>query len=226
MNYQRSQRGGTFLGLILGLVAGLAVALAVAVYVAKVPIPFVNKGATRTNGQDAAEAEKNKDWDPNALLRGKSTPATPASGTPVPPPAEVERGQAAADTPRPPEGGAATATPTPPPTQAARGQGASGDPLGDFANARTRRGGAQDTVDDSTLYYVQVGAFRSPEEAESQRARLLLAGVQAQVSEREQAGRPMYRVRVGPFQNRDAADRVKTRLAGDGFDAVLAGAPR
>jgi cell division protein FtsN len=79
---------------------------------------------------------------------------------------------------------------------------------------------------DPSVYFVQVGAFRSPEEAESQRARLLLSGVQAQVSERDQAGRPMYRVRVGPFQNRDAAERVKTRLAGDGFDAALAGVPR
>ncbi len=86
------QRGGTFLGLLLGVLVGLAAALAVAIYVAKVPVPLVSKNATRTNGQDAAEAEKNKDWDPNAALRGKNgtRPAGPgpaASGSVVPAPA-------------------------------------------------------------------------------------------------------------------------------------------
>jgi len=225
----KTQRGGTFLGLIVGIVIGLAVALSVAIYVAKVPVPFVNKGNTRTNGQDAAEAEKNRDWDPNNLLRGKGTPvsATPAaSDAPIAPPAEVPRGPVA-NTPRPPADAPAPAT------QAARNPGgASDDLLGDIASARARRNATPEPAPvataaaDSLVYFVQVGAFRSPEEAEGQRARLLLAGVQSQVSERDQAGRPMYRVRVGPFQNRDAAERVKTRLAGDGFDAALAGVPR
>ena len=61
MQHNKQQRGGTALGFILGLVVGLAVALAVAVYVTKVPIPFVNKGQTRTPEQDAAESKKNKD---------------------------------------------------------------------------------------------------------------------------------------------------------------------
>ena len=57
--------------------------------------------------------------------------------------------------------------------------------------------------------------------AGGQRARLSLMGVEARVTEREQAGRTVYRVRVGPFQNKDAADRVKDRLDGDGFDSAL-----
>ena len=72
------QAGGTFLGLILGIVIGLGAALAVAVYVTKVPVPFLSKGQSRTTEQDAAEASKNKDWDPNAPLYGKN-PARPAS---------------------------------------------------------------------------------------------------------------------------------------------------
>ena len=65
------------------------------------------------------------------------------------------------------------------------------------------------------------GAFRTPDDAEAQRARLSLMGVEARVTEREQAGRTVYRVRVGPFQNKDAADRVKDRLDGNGFDSAL-----
>ena len=70
------QLGGTFLGFVVGVVFGLAAALAVAVYVTKVPIPFVTKMQSRTADQDAAEAKKNKDWDPNAPLYGK-TPVKP-----------------------------------------------------------------------------------------------------------------------------------------------------
>ena len=76
------QRGGFLIGLIVGLLVGLALALGVALYVAKVPIPFVNKVPQRTAEQDAAEAERNKNWDPNAPLNGKpaARPATPARG--------------------------------------------------------------------------------------------------------------------------------------------------
>ena len=62
------QRGGFAVGLIIGLLIGLALALGVALYVTKVPVPFVNKVPQRTAGQDAAEAEKNKNWDPNLSL--------------------------------------------------------------------------------------------------------------------------------------------------------------
>ncbi|HEV6964147.1 MAG TPA: hypothetical protein VK305_01935, partial [Roseateles sp.] len=60
------QKGGFVLGLIVGLLVGLAIALGVALYITKVPIPFVNKVPQRTAEQDAAEAERNKNWDPNA----------------------------------------------------------------------------------------------------------------------------------------------------------------
>lgn len=64
---KKKQLGGTILGFILGVIVGLGAALAVAVYVTKVPVPFLNKGAARGADQDAAEAQKNKDWDPNSL---------------------------------------------------------------------------------------------------------------------------------------------------------------
>ena len=77
---RQAQRGGTFLGIIIGVVLGLAGALAVAIYVAKVPVPFMNKNQTRKPEQDAAEAQKNKNWDPNAPLYGKH-PVRPASAS-------------------------------------------------------------------------------------------------------------------------------------------------
>ena len=67
----KKQRGGTLLGFILGALAGLGVALALAVYITKVPMPFMTKTPSRTADDAAAEAKKNRDWDPNAALSGK-----------------------------------------------------------------------------------------------------------------------------------------------------------
>src|SRR6187402_2768542 len=74
----RRQQGSFVIGLIVGLLVGLALALGVALYIAKVPVPFVNKVPQRTAEQDAAETEKNKHWDPNSALYGK-TPGKPAA---------------------------------------------------------------------------------------------------------------------------------------------------
>src|SRR5512133_2208433 len=90
---KNSQQGSVIVGIIIGVVLGLAAALAVAVYVTKVPVPFLNKGQSRTAEQDAAETRKNRDWDPNAPLYGKNPakplppapgPAAAASGSPAP----------------------------------------------------------------------------------------------------------------------------------------------
>jgi cell division protein FtsN len=41
------------------------------------------------------------------------------------------------------------------------------------------------------------------------------------MTEREQAGRTVYRVRLGPFEKKDDADAAKARLDGAGVDAAL-----
>ena len=216
------QLGGTLLGLILGIVIGLGIALGVALYMAKVPVPFIHKASSRSTEQDAAEAERNRDWDPNTPLHSRSAggAVTPmpaarsgnnAPSRPVPAPAEVSR----------------------PATQAAQ-QTTSSDPLGDFIAARTarqsqQRAGQEQTVASASpimagepfIYFVQAGAFRDQDEAEAQRARLTLAGIQARVTSHEQAGRTVYRVRIGPFQKKDEADSAKERVVSSGFDAAL-----
>jgi cell division protein FtsN len=90
------------------------------------------------------------------------------------------------------------------------------DPLGDFASARVAAPGA-----DPFIYFVQAGAFRTPEDAEAQRAKLSLMGVDAKVTEREQAGRQVFRVRVGPFEKKDDADHQKEKLESSGVETAL-----
>ena len=228
---RQQQTGGTALGLIIGVVFGLAAALAVAVYVTKVPVPFVNKGQTRSADQDAAEAKKNKDWDPNAPLHGK-TPLNPGKAVsagstapatvPVAPAVsgQTDGGVAAspavrADAAKPGASAAKTetrpvtvATPAPP--------SAAGDPLGDLARAKSSNSGAE-----PFSYFVQVGAYRTADDAEAQRARLSLSGVEARVTEREQSGRAVFRVRAGPFDKKEDADRIKEKLELSGQETAL-----
>ena len=202
-----SQRGGTFLGLVIGLVIGLAVALGVAMYVTKVSTPFSSKNLTRTPEQDSAEAEKNKDWNPNAILQPKAPASTPE--------APVAEGAAKDST-----GG--TAAVSKPPVD--KPPAVNADPLGDLAKNK----GALSTPaptggqgNDPFSYFVQVGAFRTPAEAEAQRAKLMLIGLEAKVSEREQGGRTVYRVRIGPIDDKDAAERLKSRVDSNGMETAL-----
>jgi len=213
------QRGGFVMGLIVGLMAGLAIALGVALYVTKVPVPFVNKVPQRTAEQDAAEAEKNRNWDPNSPLYGKN-PARPGAMPPPPPASAVA----------PPPGNAPVATlPPPEPIAAGPKPAASAPPRRDPGDILNDRPGASTTTAaasprsgaDPFSYFVQVGAFARPEDAEQQRARLAMLGFAAKVTEREQAGRTVYRVRVGPYERKEDADSAKDKLDGSGMESSL-----
>ncbi|HYW55652.1 MAG TPA: SPOR domain-containing protein [Polaromonas sp.] len=214
-----SQQGGTLLGLMIGAVIGLGAALAVAVYITKVPVPFMNKGQSRSPDHDAAEAKKNKDWNPNAPLSGKN-PAKPAAVEPQPgdvtPKAPVTVLKPAGASSAPVDSAAKTAKPA-------------ADPLGDLAKAKMATpapaaapvAAAPSTGADPFNYFVQVGAFRTPEDAEQQRAKISLMGLEARVSEREQSGRTVFRVRLGPFDKKEDADKAKERLDGSGIETAM-----
>ncbi|HXD43010.1 MAG TPA: SPOR domain-containing protein [Ramlibacter sp.] len=206
---KNSQHGSVIVGIIIGVVLGLAAALAVAVYVTKVPVPFLNRGQSRSAEQDAAETRKNRDWDPNAPLYGKNPakPLPPAPAEAVPPAAPP-----VATIPAP-------VIPDRSPAPAAKsGKAPAPDALGDLAAARSA---SPATGADPFLYFVQAGAFRSAEDAESQRAKLSLMGIEAKVTEREQSGRQVFRVRVGPFDKKEDADRQKEKLEAGGVETAL-----
>jgi cell division protein FtsN len=84
--------------------------------------------------------------------------------------------------------------------------------------ARAKAGGAPV---DPFAYFVQAGAFRTPEDAEAHRAKLLLLGIETKVTEREQSGRTVYRVRVGPFDQKEAAEKAKEKLDASGVESAL-----
>jgi len=224
--------GGTLIGFAVGLLVGLAAALAVAVYVTRVPVPFVDRGLSRSAEDDAREAERNKGWNPNRAISGAPTPGT------APATAPAAAGSEGAISVPPADGR------TLPPAGAAQK-----DPLGDLVNSRLGQtgtpsapapGGGSTTAAakpgatapaapatepavgaDPFTYFVQAGAFRNPDEAEAQRARLAMLGISANIDEREQSGRTVYRVRVGPFAQKALADLTIEQLQVNKVDAAL-----
>jgi cell division protein FtsN len=206
MKTLKSQGGGFVLGLVVGLLVGLSLALGVALYITKAPVPFINKVPQRTAEQDTAETERNRNWDPNAPLGPKNPPrsAAPAASTAAAPvalpaaPAKVPAAAASLPQGRDP---------------AAILSGAAGP----AASAARSTAGATEAF----VYFVQAGAYTRTEDAEQQRAKLAMMGIESRVTEREQAGRTVYRVRVGPHDTRDEADALQVRLTNIGVEARL-----
>jgi len=222
---RRPQRGGFIVGLVIGLLAGLGVALVVALYITKAPVPFVNKVPQRTAEQDAAEAERNRHWDPNAPLAGKNparpNPAAsePAAAPVSAPSAPVAAAAGAASAPR----AAAASAPRPgrDPAAILAGQ----DQSATAATAMPRPAAASAPAGPASgvavQFFVQVGAYSTPEDADAQRAKVAMTGLTAKVMSREQNGRTVYRVRLGPYDNRTVAEDVQDKLANVGMEANL-----
>ena len=216
------QRGGFAVGLVIGLLIGLGLALGVALYVTKVPIPFLNKVPQRTAVQDAAEAEKNRNWDPNSPLYGKNParPSVAASG--------VLAAPAGALPPQSPGGVARPPVVTAPAARASAPTGAR-DPAAILADrpaaklpaaAAAAAGGAGADAD-PFRYFVRAGAYSRTEDADQQKANLAMLGLEGRITEREQSGRTVYRVRVGPFENKADADAAKEKVGAAGVEAQL-----
>lgn len=228
------QIGGAATGFIIGLVIGLAVALAVAIYVTKVPTPFTNKNQPRSAEQDAAEAQKNKDWNPNGALQNK--PANPAAENPdvnkdgrkdeVKEPAKEAPKEAPKEAAKDTHKDTAKETPKEAPKEVAKDSAkpepkpaVTADPLGDLVKSKAAPATAGGS--DPFTYFVQAGAYRSQAEADAQRAKLTMMGLDAKISEREQAGRQVYRVRLGPYDDKDVAERTKSKLDAGGIETAL-----
>lgn len=205
------QQGGTILGIIIGLVIGLGIALGVAMTINKTPMPFTDKsGKVR-----AGEPTPNQSADPNRPLYGNKAAAKDAA-------------KDLAKEPAPPEN---TAAPQPEkmpevvkvdPKAEAKKDGK--PPVIDLSGAAKKPEAAEaktESQDDKWSYFLQAGAFREQSDAESMRAKLALMGVEAKVSERQAETGVLYRVRVGPFNQMEAMNKVRGKLSDNGVDAAV-----
>lgn len=83
-----------------------------------------------------------------------------------------------------------------------------------------------DAADDKWIYYLQAGAFKAWNDAESERARLALMGFEAQITERKADNGTLYRVRMGPYAQAEAMNKMRGRLSESGIEFAIIRAPK
>lgn len=221
----RSQQGNTFIGIVIGLVIGLAIAVVVALVITKGATPFTDKGhATKSTETTAGQAA-----DPNKPMYGNKEAAREAAkdlakdNTPKAPAADplqavVDKIQA---TPTPMPHPAPAPAPAEKPKAApapATVPGASNvapQPVAKTAPAADAGG------DEKFIYYLQAGAFREVADAENARAKLALLGFEANLSDRSTDTGVLHRVRIGPFNQVEAMNKVRSKLSENGIDVAV-----
>jgi cell division protein FtsN len=228
------QGGGTFLGIVLGLIVGLAIAVVVALYITRTPAPFVAKSSAPPATSDTSAGQA--PFDPNRALAGKS-PGQPVPQAAQPAPPNTAPGQTSQQSQSsgmlqepqivevPSSGNAAQSAPQPttpvaPGTPSAPANTASakpGQPNGGTATAQAKPSGNEA----NTGYFLQVGAYKTSQDAEQQRARLALQGFESKVTQRDAGGITYYRVRIGPFAKFDDMNSTRQRLSDSGVDTAV-----
>lgn len=216
---RKAGRGGTVLGIFIGLVLGLGLAAGVAYYLSSTNSPFLTSGAakdTRDPPRDAGKGgrseradapekprfdfykilpsgEETKQADRRAADRTDRTIADQARERSP----EKASGKAAD---RPPE---KTAPDRPPDKLAAVEPGAKAPKAAE-------------------RFWLQAGSFANESDADNLKARLALAGWQANVQTGVLPDKAVrFRVRLGPYDNTDELTRIKADLAKNGFDAAV-----
>ena len=72
------------------------------------------------------------------------------------------------------------------------------------------------------VYYIQAGSFQNPADADNQKARLAILGIESSVEPAEIPDKgTRYRVRLGPFARLEELNRVRATLAQNGIDANM-----
>jgi len=205
-------QGGTLLGVFIGLVLGILLAGAVTVYVTGGWKVYSQQLFGRDGAQagrepaKAAKADNDKTrFDFYKILPGgeepKATPAKPTS----PDRALAEK---AADKAADKAAGKAAESPAPAADAKAKAP--------EKVAATDRAAKAPDR------FWLQAGSFASEADAENLKARLALAGWEAQVQQGQVADKGLrYRVRLGPYDNTDELNRIKGELARRGFDVAV-----
>ena len=204
-------RGGTLLGVFIGLVLGLSLAAGVAYYVTKANSPYAAQTAkdardpVRDSPRDAgrggrpeAPAADKPRFDFYKILPGGDEPKVQVERKVAPDRAVVDQAKDK-DKDQAKDHAKDKDAERPPAKVAA-------------AEPAAKAVGAGDR------FWLQAGSFSSEYDAENLKAQLALSGWEAavQLATLQDKG-VRYRVRLGPYDNTDELNRIKTDLARKGF---------
>ena len=218
---------------------GLGISLAVAVYVTKVPIPFVDRGVAGSAEADKAEMARNKNWNPNAAVVTVEPPKNLAGVTLPegvdPPPIPSDAVSSESDIPAPAvmadplgtlalaklDGQSSDAAEASANTGANQSAAQASDARSTEVAAVERAPAASSDSKGVTSYIIQAGAYTDVNDAEAQRAKLAIMGVDVRVSVTEKDGVKYFRVRSGAFRDKAAAQAAAKRLTQAGVDNTV-----
>lgn len=225
------QAGGTVLGVIVGLIVGLAIAVVVAVMISKATLPFTNKQAQPERPATAAAGQI---ADPNKALYGSKDAAREAAKNTAAAVAPAPPENAVIPDARPPVVDKSTQEKTRLAEAAAADAKLSAMIAARSANSATASSAANNSVnreklalvrpdagEEKWVYFLQAGAFRETNDAENAKAKLALMGFEANISERPSDSGPLYRVRIGPFNQLEVMTRARSKLSDNGVDVAV-----
>ena len=198
------------LGIIIGLLMGIVIALAVALWLNRLSNPFV---------------EKAKPVEPLAKI-GPTQPPKPEEKGAAPEKktaADKAPEKKAADRPRfefytmlPGEKEVTDKDARP--KEAAKPK----EPAKDAARAGPGSSPAQPKPHSGETYWLQAGAFADEKDAENLKAKIAFTGLEAAIKSAEVPGKgTLHRVRLGPYQSLDDANRTKAVLSQNGVGATI-----
>ena len=215
-----SSRGGDsklahpmLLGMIIGLLLGIVISLAVALWLNRLANPFVEKGKAPeitskvapvqpppppSAAKAAEEAAK--------VAKGATPPDKAGAKTPERPRFEfynILPGDRDTEKPAPKMAVAPVPAPAPAPPK----------PGSSPATPKPHSG---------DVFWLQAGAFTDEKEADNLKAKIAFTGLEASVRAVDIADKgKLYRVRLGPYQSLDDANRIKAALSQNGVGAAI-----
>ncbi|MFO1322637.1 MAG: SPOR domain-containing protein [Burkholderiales bacterium] len=215
---RRRAAGGTLIGVFIGLVLGLGLAAGVAYYLMKANGPFAVQGGPREAVREGTKSARAERSDPAAdkprfdfykILPGVEEPKVQAEAKKSPDRAVADQAKEKAA-----EKAAEKAT----------------DKSADKAAAKAAEKGAEKVAAAEATsaaklperFWLQAGSFASEADAENLKARLAFAGWQASVQLGTLPDKgTRYRVRLGPYDNTEELNRIRSDLTKNGFDVAV-----
>lgn len=210
---RKKSGGGTLIGLFIGLVIGVLAAAGVVWYIFKTPMPFTNKGQPSPQPPVAAPA-------PAAAAAPAPAPmALPGKpGDPIPPAGEKPRFDFYKILPGNSDATTEPKQPEPKQADASKKDKAEKDKA-DKEKAEKDRSDKEHALKEPV--YLQTGSYQNAADADGQKAKLALMGVEASVQQVMLQDKVWYRVRLGPFKKAEEVNAMRSDLSKQGIEANI-----
>ena len=201
------------LGVIIGLLMGIVISLAVALWLNRLSNPFVDKGRPEPAAKMPAVQGGPADAAKAAKAPAKAEPADKTAAKPADRP-RFEFYQMLPNEKDAPPAKEARPAPPKPPAPAPQASAAPAPRPGSSPSSPKPHSGE--------VFWLQAGAFSEEREADNLKARIALTGLEATVRAVNIPDKgTLYRVRLGPYQSLEDANRTKTVLAQNGVGTAI-----